>query len=56
MMHGHDWDALGRLSEAERRDGPIPEDELILIRYGSFAACACDARSATTDATTTWIP
>ena len=38
MMHGHDWDALGRLSEAERRDGPIPEDELILIRYGSFAA------------------
>ena len=38
MMHGRDWDTLGRLSEAERRDGPIPEDELILIRYGSFAA------------------
>ena len=37
-MHGRDWDALGQLSEAERRDGPIPEDELILIRYGSFAA------------------
>lgn len=37
-MHGRDWDTLGRLSEAERRDGPIPEDELILIRYGSYAA------------------
>ncbi len=37
-MHGRDWDTLGRLSEAERRDGPIPENELILIRYGSFAA------------------